>query len=104
VKADMLAPPKEPPKMNNLLTTLTAFLALGAGTAVAIFDSAPLITDALTGAGLGGFVGGVIAYRRERIASDQRRETPVKANWIVLRWSCVGAGAAALVHLFAAVL
>jgi hypothetical protein len=90
--------------MNNFLTTLAAFLALGTGTAVAIFDSAPLITDALTGAGLGGFVGGVIAYRRERSASNHGREPGVKANWIVLRWSCVGTAAALLAHLFAAVL
>lgn len=90
--------------MNNLLTTLAAFLALGTGAAVAIFDSAPVITDALTGAGLGGFVGGLIAYRRERTASDERREPTVKANWIVLRWSCVGTAAALLAHLFAAVL
>jgi hypothetical protein len=90
--------------MNNLLITLGAFLALGTGTAVAIFDSAPLITDALTGAGLGGFVGGLIAYRRERIASDEGRDPGVKANWIVLRWSCAGAAAALLAHLFAAVL
>jgi hypothetical protein len=104
VKADMLAPPQEPRTMNNLLTTLAAFLALGTGAAVAIFDSAPVITDALTGAGLGGFVGGLIAYRRERTASDERREPGVKANWIVLRWSCVGTAAALLAHLFAAVL
>jgi hypothetical protein len=104
VKADMLAPPQEPRTMNNLLTTLAAFLALGTGAAVAIFDSAPVITDALTGAGLGGFVGGLIAYRRERTASDERREPTVKANWIVLRWSCVGTAAALLAHLFAAVL
>lgn len=90
--------------MNNFLATLAAFLALGTGTAVAIFDSAPLITDALTGAGLGGFVGGLIAYRRERIGSNQGREPGVKANWIVLRWSCIGTGAALLAHLFAAVL
>jgi hypothetical protein len=90
--------------MNNLLTALAAFLALGTGTAVAIFDSAPLVTDALTGAGLGGFVGGLIAYRRERIASNQGREPGVKANWIVLRWSCVGTAAALLAHLFATVL
>ena len=90
--------------MNNLLTTLAAFLALGTGAAVAIFDSAPVITDALTGAGLGGFVGGLIAYRRERTASDERRDPTVKAHWIVLRWSCVGTAAALLAHLFAAVL
>ena len=89
--------------MNHLLTTLAAVLALGAGTAVTIFDSAPLITDALTGAGLGGFVGGMIAYRRERLAKREHREPAVQPNWIVLRWSCVGTGGAVLAHLVSAV-
>lgn len=43
--------------MDNLLITLAAFLVLGTGTAVASFGSAPLVTEALSGAGLGGFAG-----------------------------------------------
>jgi hypothetical protein len=52
--------------MNNLLTTLLAIAILGGGTAVAIFESAPLVTDALSGAGIGTFVGGAVAYGATR--------------------------------------
>lgn len=90
--------------MNNLLTTLSALLALGTGTAIAIFDSAPVVTDALTGAGLGALVGGAIAYRRERVAARLRRPLQVKPEWIVFRWSCACALAALLAHILVAVL
>src|ERR671915_1580059 len=73
--------------MNNLLTTLLALAALAAGTAVAILESAPLVTDTLTGAGLGTLIGSAVTYRRERIAARQRRPAAIKGSWIVVRWS-----------------
>jgi hypothetical protein len=89
--------------MNNLLATLLALVALGGGTAVAIFESAPLVTDALSGAGIGTFVGGAVAYRRERLAARVRRPPSVKPGWIVVRWSIAGALGATLAHILVAI-
>ena len=50
--------------MNHPLATLLTALAVGGGTAAAVLDSVPVLTDALTGAGVGAFVGGMVAYRR----------------------------------------
>jgi hypothetical protein len=90
--------------MNNLLTTLLALAALAAGTAVAIFESAPLVTDALTRAGLGTLIGSAVTYRRERIAARRRRPAAIKGSWIVVRWSIAGALFGAGAHVLVAVL
>lgn len=90
--------------MNNPITALLGLTALATGTAVAIFDSVPLVTDTFTGAGIGALVGGVVNYRLERIAKRNEREPSVKSNWIIVRWSCVGAVLALVIHLGAAIL
>ncbi len=49
--------------MNSTPTHIVGVTALGIGIAVAIFESAPLVSDALTGAGLGTFIGAAVTYR-----------------------------------------
>jgi hypothetical protein len=89
--------------MSNALVGIVAVITLGVGVSIAIFESAPLVTDALTGAALGTFIGAAAAYRRERTAARRGRRMTVRSSWIVFRWSCAvglfGAGA----HLLVAV-
>jgi hypothetical protein len=90
--------------MNHPLTTLLTALAVGGGTAAAVLDTVPVLTDALTGAGVGAFVGGMVAYRRERLARRHRRQPNVEPRWLVTRWTWAGAAFGILVHLGAGVL
>jgi hypothetical protein len=90
--------------MNSTLTHIVGVTALGIGIAVAIFESGPLVSDALTGAGLGTFIGAAVTYRRERTAARRGRGFEVKASWIVFRWSCAGALFGTGAHVLVAVL
>jgi len=92
------------PTMNNPLITLLAALAVGGGTAAAVLESVPILTDALTGAGVGALVGGIVAYRRERVARRRRREPSIEPRWLVTRWTWAGTAIGVLIHLGAAVL
>ncbi len=89
--------------MNNLPGNLLGLLVLLAGASVAVLEHIPILMDALAGAGIGAFVGSAIAYRRERIAARTRRESLVAPRWVVIRWTWVGAGGGAVIHLIAAV-
>jgi hypothetical protein len=58
---------------------------------LAALDSVPLITDVLVGAGLGALVGSIVAQRH------QRKGGRIPHEWIVTRWSVIGAIAGPLV-------
>lgn len=90
--------------MNNLLTTLAATLVVLGGTAAAVLDSIPVLTDALTGAGAAALVGGLLSYRLERRAADRGEASALEPRWLVIRWSVVGAVVGVGVHLTVAVL
>jgi hypothetical protein len=90
--------------MNHPLGTLLTALAVCGGTAAAVLDSVPVLTDALTGAGVGAFLGGMLAYRRERLARRRRRQPSLEPHWLVTRWTWAGAAFGILIHLAVGVL
>lgn len=52
---------------------------------LAALDDVPLIADALVGAGIGALAGSFVAQRH------QRRGGRIPHEWIVTRWTMVGA-------------
>jgi hypothetical protein len=69
-----------------------------------VIGSVPLLTDVLTGAGVGALVGGILAYRWERLAGRRDRQPAVEPRWIVTRWTWVGACVGLVLHVLARVL
>jgi hypothetical protein len=73
-----------------LLSTLIGGMA-GATVLAGVLDQVGIVTDALTGAGIGALLGNTVAHRR--------RHGHVSVSLIMLRWTWLGAGLAVLAHL-----
>lgn len=60
---------------------------------LAALEAVPFISDLLMGAGLGAFLGALVAYRHERRGGQTPRD------WVVTRWSAGGAAASLVFDL-----